>query len=80
MLNNKSIDLDTGEIANGYADDKGNVPNPGLMVFPTWQTNSIVYNQSMVTKLPSQMATAAIYGRNISSTEAASEDLTFSNT
>ena len=76
LLNNKSIDLDTGEIANGYADDKGNVPNPGLMVFPTWQTNSIVYNQSMVTKLPSQMATAAIYGRNISSTEAASEDLT----
>jgi hypothetical protein len=30
----------------------------------------------MVTKLPSQMATAAIYGRNINSNEAASEDLT----
>ena len=58
-VDDKSIDLDTGEIANGYADDKGNVPNPGLMVFPTWQTNSIVYNQTMVTKLPSQMATAA---------------------
>jgi hypothetical protein len=75
LLNNKSMDLDTGEIASGYADDKGNVPNPGLMVFPTWQVNSIVHKQDMVTKLPSQMATAAIYGRNINSSEAASEDL-----
>jgi len=75
LLNNKSLDLDTGEIADGYIDDKGNIANPGLMVFPTWQTNSIVYNQSMVTKLPSQMATAAIYGRNINSSEASSEDL-----
>tara|TARA_B100000029_G_scaffold165109_1_gene161309 strand:+ start:6257 stop:9469 length:3213 start_codon:yes stop_codon:yes gene_type:complete len=75
LLNNKSIDLATGDITEGYADDKGNVPNPGLMVFPTWQVNSIVHRQDMVTKLPSQMATAAIYGRNINSTEAASEDL-----
>jgi len=76
LLNNKSLDMTTGDITDGYVDAKGNIPTPGLFVFPTWQTNSIVYNQSMVTKLPSQMATAAIYGRNINSSEAASEDLT----
>jgi hypothetical protein len=76
LLNNKSIDLDTGDIADGYVDDRGNIPNPGLMVFPAWQTNSIVYNQSMVTKIPSQMATAAVYGRNMEAGEAAAEDLT----
>ncbi len=76
LLNNKSLDFDTGEITDGYADTEGNVPNPGLMVFPAWQVNSIVYNQNMVTKLPSQMATAAIYGKNINSSEAAAEDLT----
>ena len=76
LLNNKSLDFDTGEITNGYVDTEGNVPNPGLMVFPAWQVNSIVYNQNMVTKLPSQMATAAIYGKNIRSGEAAAEDLT----
>lgn len=75
LLGNKSIDLETGEIANGYADKDGNVPNPGLMVFPTWQVNSIVYNQNMVTKLPTQMATAAIYGRNLDTSEKAVEDL-----
>jgi hypothetical protein len=75
LLNNKSLDMNTGDISDGYVDAKGEIPTPGLMVFPTWQTNSIVYNQSMVTKLPSQMATAAIYGRNINSNEAASEDL-----
>ena len=75
LLNNKSLDLDTGEITSGYVDSNGNVANPGLMVFPTWQVNSIVYNQNMVTKLPTQMATAAIYGRNINSSEAAAEDL-----
>jgi hypothetical protein len=69
LLNNKSIDLATGEIAEGYNND-------GLMMFPTWQTNSIVYNQSMVTKLPSQMATAAIYGRNLTANEESNEDLT----
>ena len=75
LLKNKSLDLVTGEIADGYADAEGNVPNPGLMVFPTWQVNSIVYNQNMVTKLPTQMATAAIYGRNMETGEAAVEDL-----
>ena len=75
LLNNKSIDLATGDVTEGYVDGNGNIANPGLMVFPTWQVNSIVHRQDMVTKLPSQMATAAIYGRNINSTEAASEDL-----
>ena len=69
LLNNKSIDLNTGEVTDNYKND-------GLMIFPTWQINSIVYNQNMVTKLPSQMATAAIYGRNLGSAEAAAEDLT----
>tara|TARA_B100000424_G_scaffold142931_1_gene108670 strand:+ start:3320 stop:6367 length:3048 start_codon:yes stop_codon:yes gene_type:complete len=68
LLQNKSINLATGEIADGYESD-------GLMIFPTWQVNSIVYNQNMVTKLPSQMAAAAIYGANFNSSEAASEDL-----
>ena len=63
-----AINLATGEIADGYESD-------GLMIFPTWQVNSIVYNQNMVTKLPSQMAAAAIYGANFNSSEAASEDL-----
>jgi hypothetical protein len=76
LLNNKSLDMNTGEIADGYVDAEGKIPTPGLMVFPTWQTNSIVYNQSMVTKLPSQMATAAIYGRNVGAGEASAEDLT----
>ena len=76
LLNNKSLDTNTGEVADGYVDDKGNIPNPGLMVFPAWQTNSIVYNQSMVTKIPSQMASAAVYGRNMEAGEAAAEDLT----
>ena len=76
LINNKSLDLVTGDVADGYVDDKGDIPNPGLMVFPSWQTNSIVYNQSMVTKIPSQVATSAVYGRNMESGEAAAEDLT----
>ena len=35
-----------------YVDESGNIPNPGLMVFPTWRTNSIVYSQQMVSKIP----------------------------
>ena len=69
LLENKSINLTTGNVADNYNSD-------GLMIFPTWQTNSIVYNQNMVTKLPSQMAAAAVYGANFNSSEAAAEDLT----
>jgi hypothetical protein len=75
LLKNKSLDMVTGEIADNYVLPNGEIAVPGLFVFPTWQTNSIVYNQSMVTKLPSQMATAAIYGRNMGNKESAIEDL-----
>jgi len=71
LLDNTSIDLGTGEIDKQYEKN----PN-GLMIFPTWQTNSIVYNQNMVARLPSQMATQAIYGRNLTPSEAVSEDNT----
>ena len=68
LLDNKSINLANGEIADGYNND-------GLMIFPTWQTNSIVYNQNMVTKLPSKLAAAAIYGNHHNSSETVAKDL-----
>ena len=68
LLDNQSMNLETGNVKDKYN-------NKGLMIFPTWQTNSIVFNQNMVTKLPSQMATVAMYGRNLSAKEASNEEM-----
>ena len=67
LLRNSSADRDTGLPTENYKHD-------GLMVFPTWRTNSIVYNQSMTSKIPSGMQTAVVYGRNRSATEKSAAD------
>ena len=67
LLRNSSADRDSGVPTENYNHD-------GLLVFPTWRTNSIVYNQSMTSKIPSGMQTAVVYGRNRSATEKSAGD------
>ena len=67
LLRNSSADRRTGLPTDNYKHD-------GLLVFPTWRTNSIVYNQSMTSKIPQGLQTAVVYGRNRSATEKSSTD------
>ena len=46
------------------------------MVFPVWKKNSIVYNQEMTSRIPSEMAASIAYGNNLISFEASNEDET----
>jgi hypothetical protein len=63
LLQNASANLDTGDPINHYG-------NNGLLVFPTWRTNSIVHSQQMVTKIPTGMQAQVVYGKNRSWLEA----------
>ena len=57
----------TGEVPETYTND-------GLMVFPTWRTNSIVYASELISRIPSEMTAAIAYGNNLSSLERGAED------
>jgi len=67
LLKNKSMNVVTGEIPETYTND-------GLMVFPTWRTNSIVYASELTSRIPSEMTAAIAYGNNLSSLERGAED------
>jgi len=67
LLRNPSADINTGLPKEGYNHD-------GLLVFPTWRTNSIVHTQQMTSKIPSGMQTAVVYGRNKSEVEGLTKD------
>ena len=67
LLENPSADINTGLPKEGYNHD-------GLLVFPTWRTNSIVHTQQMTSKIPSGMQTAVVYGRNGSDAESMTSD------
>ena len=69
LIRNKSLNITTGKINENYKND-------GLMVFPVWKKNSIVYNQEMTSRIPSEMAASIAYGNNLSSFEASNEDET----
>ena len=67
LLENPSANIDTGLPKEGYKHD-------GLLVFPTWRTNSIVHDQQMTSKIPSGLQTAVVYGRNSSDAEGMTSD------
>ena len=67
LLENPSADINTGLPTEKYKHD-------GLLVFPTWRTNSIVHDQQMASKIPSGMQTAVVYGRNSSDAEGMTSD------
>ena len=67
LLKNKSMNVVTGEVPETYTND-------GLMVFPTWRTNSIVYASELTSRIPSEMTAAIAYGNNLSSLERGAED------
>ena len=67
LLENPSANIDTGLPKERYKHD-------GLLVFPTWRTNSIVHSQQMTSKIPSGLQTAVVYGRNGSDTENMTSD------
>jgi len=67
LLENPSADINTGLPTEEYN-------HKGLLVFPTWRTNSIVHDQQMTSKIPSGMQTAVVYGRNGSDVESMTSD------
>ena len=68
LLDNKNLDA-IGNVRDDYQ-------NNGLMVFPAWQTNSIVYNQQLVAKIPDEFQISAIYGKFGKSEELVTKDPT----
>ena len=70
LLDNKNLQFG-GNLNPTYQND-------GLVVFPAWQTNSIVYNQQLTARLPSNLQVAAIYGKFGSTEEIARTNETLS--
>ena len=70
LLDNKNLEPG-GNLSPTYQND-------GLVVFPAWQTNSIVYNQQLTARLPSNLQVAAIYGKFGSTEEIARTNETLS--
>ena len=51
-------------LENKSTNEDYDLENPGVFVFPIWEKDSFVINQTLSARLPNRMQTAAMYGSN----------------